>query len=95
MGKRFGIQGFPTLKWFDGKSDTPTDYKSGRDLDALTSFVAEKAGIKAKVKKEAPSDVVVLTDANFESVVNGEKHVLVKFYAVRELAQRLCLEKLR
>ena len=21
LGKRFGVQGFPTLKWFDGKSD--------------------------------------------------------------------------
>src|SRR5690348_2039104 len=26
LGKRFGIQGFPTLKWFDGKSKDPQDY---------------------------------------------------------------------
>ena len=25
--ERFGVQGFPTLKWFDGKSDSPEDYK--------------------------------------------------------------------
>lgn len=81
LGKRFGIQGFPTLKWFDGKSDTPTDYKSGRDLESLVSFISEKAGVKTKAKKEAPSDVVILTDSNFDSVVNGDKHVLVKFYA--------------
>src|SRR4051794_6691381 len=31
LGRRFGVQGFPTLKWFDGKSDTPSDYSSGRD----------------------------------------------------------------
>jgi len=81
LGKRFGVQGFPTLKWFDGRSDTPSDYKSGRDIESLSSFVAEKAGIKVKAKKEAPSNVVVLTDANFDSIVNGDKHVLVKFYA--------------
>jgi len=45
------------------------------------SFISEKAGVKAKAKKEAPSDVVVLTDSNFDSVVNGGKNVLVKFYA--------------
>ncbi|KAF8421098.1 putative disulfide isomerase [Tirmania nivea] len=81
LGKRFGIQGFPTLKWFDGKSDTPTDYKSGRDFESLVSFISEKAGVKTKAKKEAPSDVVVLTDSNFDSIVNGDKNVLVKFYA--------------
>ena len=45
------------------------------------SFISEKAGVKTKAKKEAPSDVVILTDSNFDSVVNGDKHVLVKFYA--------------
>src|SRR5512140_1150152 len=35
LGKRFGIQGFPTLKWFDGKSDEPTDYNGKRDIDSL------------------------------------------------------------
>ena len=30
LGKRFGVQGFPTLKWFDGKSDKPSDYKRYR-----------------------------------------------------------------
>src|ERR1700761_267920 len=39
LGKRFGVQGFPTLKWFDGKSDEPVDYKSGRDLDSLSEFI--------------------------------------------------------
>ena len=39
LGRRFGVQGFPTLKWFDGKSDEPQDYKSGRDLDSLTAFI--------------------------------------------------------
>ena len=45
------------------------------------SFISGEASIKTKVKKEAPSDVVVLTDSNFDSVVNGGKNVLVKFYA--------------
>ena len=48
--------------------------------------MVENAGIKlkSKIKKEAPSNVVTLTDTNFASVVlDQEKDVLVEFYAVR------------
>ncbi|RYO94424.1 hypothetical protein DL762_000520 [Monosporascus cannonballus] len=81
LGKRFGIQGFPTLKWFDGKSDTPTDYNGGRDLESLTSFIAEKTGVKAKRKLEMPSQVEMLTDASFKEIVGSDKNVLVAFTA--------------
>ena len=81
LGRRFGVQGFPTLKWFDGKSDTPTDYQGGRDLESLSSFVAEKTGLKIKTKKAAPSAVEMLTDRSFRAEIGGEKDVLVAFTA--------------
>ncbi|KAF8249561.1 disulfide isomerase [Wilcoxina mikolae CBS 423.85] len=81
LGTRFGVQGFPTLKYFDGKSATPIDYDSKRDLDSLQAFIAKQANVRAKVQKDPPSNVVVLTDSNFDAVVNGEKNVLVEFYA--------------
>lgn len=83
LGQRFGVQGFPTLKYFDGKSATPIDYDSKRDIDSLQAFIAKQAKVKVKAKKEPPSSVVVLTDSNFDAVVNGDKNVLVEFYAVR------------
>lgn len=84
LGKRFGVSGFPTLKWFDGKSADPIPYESGRDLEALQAFVKEKvSGLKLKAKREAPSNVIVLSDANFDKIVHDEKKdVLVEFYAV-------------
>jgi protein disulfide-isomerase A6 len=85
LGKRFGIQGYPTLKYFDGKSATPVAYDSQRDLGSLQEFISKQASVKAKVKKEVPSKVEVLTDSNFNDVVNGEKHVLVEFYAVSSM----------
>ncbi|KAF2453233.1 disulfide-isomerase tigA [Lineolata rhizophorae] len=81
LGKRFGVQGFPTLKWFDGTSDTPTDYKSGRDLESLSNFVSEKTGIKPRAKKTAPSQVVMLDDQSFQKEIGGDKDVLVAFTA--------------
>ncbi|KAL2053043.1 hypothetical protein ABVK25_006680 [Lepraria finkii] len=81
LGKRFGVQGFPTLKWFDGKSDKPEDYSGGRDLESLSGFITEKTGIKMKGKKAIPSAVEMLTDSSFKTEIGGDKDVLVAFTA--------------
>lgn len=81
LGRRFGVQGFPTLKWFDGKSETPEDYNGGRDLESLTKWVTEKTGIKAKSKKAVPSQVEMLNDKTFKTEIGGDKDVLVAFTA--------------
>jgi protein disulfide-isomerase A6 len=81
LGKRFGIQGFPTLKWFDGKSDKPEDYNGGRDLESLTAFITEKTGAKPKKKATVPSSVEMLTDKSFKEQIGGDKDVLVAFTA--------------
>ena len=81
LGKRFGIQGFPTLKWFDGTSDTPEDYKSGRDIDSLRDFITTKTSAKLKKKQELPSSVVMLSDKTFTETIGSDKNVLVAFTA--------------
>lgn len=82
LGKRFGVTGFPTLKWFDGKPGSePEDYKGGRDLESLSNFIIEKTGIKPKAAKKAPSSVVMLDDKAFKEEVGSEKDVLVAFTA--------------
>lgn len=81
LGRQFGVQGFPTLKWFDGKSDTPSDYKSGRDIESLSAFISEKTGLKPKGKKAVPSNVEMLTDSSFKKQIGGDKDVLVAFTA--------------
>ena len=81
LGRKFGVQGFPTLKWFDGKSDKPTDYSGGRDLESLSKFVTEKTGLKPKTKKMAASAVEVLNDRTFKKEIGGDKDVLVAFTA--------------
>lgn len=79
LGKRFDVQGFPTLKYFDGKSDKPEEYNKGRTFDDLTAFITEKVGVKAKKKLELPSSVVMLTDDSFAKTIGGDKNVLVAF----------------
>eukprot|EP00475_Leptophrys_vorax_P005922 TRINITY_DN1359_c0_g1_i1.p1 TRINITY_DN1359_c0_g1~~TRINITY_DN1359_c0_g1_i1.p1 ORF type:complete len:387 (+),score=60.61 TRINITY_DN1359_c0_g1_i1:84-1163(+) len=44
LGEKFGVSGFPTLKWFPAGNKAGEDYNEGRDLDAFVSFINEKAG---------------------------------------------------
>ena len=81
LGKRFGVQGFPTLKWFDGTSDKPIDYESGRDLESLQDFITDKTGLRPRFKRPAPSAVESLTDTTFAQKIGGDKDVLVAFTA--------------
>lgn len=81
LGRRFGVQGFPTLKWFDGKKDVPEDYKGGRDLESLSTFITDKTGIKPRGKKAAPSSVEILNDSSFEELIGGDQDALVAFTA--------------
>lgn len=81
LGKRFGIQGFPTIKWFDGKSDKPEEYNGGRDLESLSSFITEKTGIRPRGAQKEPSKIEMLNDASFKTAVGGDKDVLVAFTA--------------
>lgn len=81
LGRKFGVQGFPTIKFFDGKSDKPQDYSKGRDLESLTSFITDKTGIKAKAVGKVASKVVMLNDKKFNQTIGSEKNVLVAFTA--------------
>ena len=81
LGKDYGVSGFPTLKWFDGKSNKPTDYSGGRDLESLTKFITEKTTLKPKIKGKLPSQVVYLNDQSFKQKVGKDQDVLVAFTA--------------
>ncbi|RUS19467.1 thioredoxin-like protein, partial [Endogone sp. FLAS-F59071] len=86
LGGKFGVTGFPTLKWFPkgvtaAEVDKVEDYKAGRDLDAFASFIKDKTGLRARVKV-VKSDVTSLTTADFDKIVlDKNKDVLVEFYA--------------
>lgn len=78
---KYGVSGFPTIKWFSKGSLEPKDYSGGRTVESLLEFVNKEAGTHVKLTAPA-SDVVVLTQENFDEVVLDEsKDVLVEFYA--------------
>jgi protein disulfide-isomerase A6 len=119
FGSKFGITGFPTLKWFGLQKKNPKNYEGERNTKAIVDFAVNKvqqitkarltgkaetgkagessgssgsagsagsagnkAGEGSKQKASTDKDVVVLTDANFDSLVFGSKDMwLIEFYA--------------
>jgi len=81
LGSKFGVTGFPTLKFFPKGSTEPKEYNGGREASDIVDYVNKEAGSRARIVK-APSAVTVLSPANFDSVVGDKnKDVFVEFYA--------------
>jgi protein disulfide-isomerase A6 len=81
LAGRFGVKGYPTLKWFPAKSQTAEDYNSGRTADDIVEYINSKTGLNRRVKKE-PSAVAHLSVRDFDSIVlDPEVDALVEFYA--------------
>ncbi|KAF8233197.1 disulfide isomerase [Tricholoma matsutake] len=81
LGKKYGVTGYPTLKWFDadGKDEL---YESARDLDSLAAFVTEKSKVKSSIKPPPPDETLVLDAHTFDTVaLDTSKNVLVSFTA--------------
>jgi len=81
LGQKFGVSGFPTIKYFPANSKTAENYEGGRTVADFTDFLNKKAGTNVRIKT-APTSVVILDDSNFDDIVKDEtKDVLVEFYA--------------
>ncbi|KZT69146.1 disulfide isomerase [Daedalea quercina L-15889] len=82
LGQKYGVKGFPTLKWFGPEGGEPEDYQGGREFDDLVNFIATKSGVKSSVKPPAPPAYEILDITTFDdAVINSDKDVLVSFTA--------------
>jgi protein disulfide-isomerase A6 len=79
LGSRFGVQGFPTLKFFPKGSQTPIDYKAGREESDFYAYLEEHTGVRIHKKKERVA-VQSLTSKDFDSVI-AKGNALVEFFA--------------
>eukprot|EP01027_Heterolobosea_sp_BB2_P023834 GEZU01035857.1.p1 GENE.GEZU01035857.1~~GEZU01035857.1.p1 ORF type:complete len:386 (-),score=184.82 GEZU01035857.1:10-1113(-) len=81
LGSKYGVRGFPTIKFFPKGSTEPEEYSGGRSVEDFLSFLSEKTGARLAPKK-APSAVIDLDEYNFDKIVmDPTKDVLVEFYA--------------
>lgn len=54
---RYGVSGFPTLKFFPRNNKAGEDYEGGRDLDDFVAFINEKCGTSRDGKGQLTSKV--------------------------------------
>ena len=47
--EKFGVQGYPTLKYFSDGNMSGEDYQGGRDYDSLKKFIVDKLEVKCNV----------------------------------------------
>jgi protein disulfide-isomerase A6 len=50
LGEKYGVTGFPTLKFFPKSNKAGEDYDGGRDLDDFATFINEKCGTSRDAK---------------------------------------------
>lgn len=83
---RFNISGFPTTLYFQN-GDVKYTYENGNTKDKIIEFLKNPDASHEEVKKkeqdwsDVESEVVHLTDENFDLVIQEEASVLVMFYA--------------
>jgi protein disulfide-isomerase A6 len=81
-GGKYGVTGFPTLKWFPAGGGEPEDYKQARDLDSLAAYVTQMSGVKSKIKPPPPPETLELDYRTFNEVaLDPDRNVLVAFTA--------------
>lgn len=79
--QKYGVRGYPTLKFFPKGKTEPEEYDRGRTADDLVGFLNDRAGAYLKLDKPL-SFVTALTPQTFDDIVmDSSKHVLVEFYA--------------
>ncbi|KAK6143874.1 hypothetical protein DH2020_024222 [Rehmannia glutinosa] len=83
LGEKYGVSGFPTLKFFPKNNKDGEDYDGGRDLDEFVTFINEKSGTSRDAKGQLTSKagIVEVLDnlvKEFLSAKDEEKKAVFK-----------------
>ncbi|TYZ57069.1 hypothetical protein PybrP1_012506 [[Pythium] brassicae (nom. inval.)] len=86
LAKRYGVSGFPTLKYFAPGSDDPEDYSGGRDKESFVTFLNEHAGthrtptggLTAEAGRVKALDVILSASGEITSSVLEQAESLVE-----------------
>jgi len=85
VGKRFGVKGYPTIKYFKN-GEFQFDVSDARDEKKILEFMKDPKEPPPPPPPEAPwadqpSEVFHLGVEDFKPILKKKKHALVMFYA--------------
>ncbi|KAJ1261795.1 hypothetical protein BS78_09G058100 [Paspalum vaginatum] len=64
LAEKYGVSGFPTLKFFPKGNKAGEDYDGGRELDDFVKFINEKCGTSRDSKGQLTSEAGLVTSLN-------------------------------
>ncbi|RCV35791.1 hypothetical protein SETIT_7G268600v2 [Setaria italica] len=64
LAEKYGVSGFPTLKFFPKGNKAGEDYDGGRDLDDFVKFINEKCGTSRDSKGQLTSESGLVASLN-------------------------------
>jgi protein disulfide-isomerase A1 len=71
LAERYGVQGYPTLKWYSGDKDALKEYTGGRTADEIVAWVTKKTGPPATVLADAAALEAFKKDNEVAVVFSG------------------------
>ncbi|GAV86792.1 Thioredoxin domain-containing protein/ERp29 domain-containing protein [Cephalotus follicularis] len=92
VAEKYGVSGYPTLKFFPKGNKAGEDYEGGRDLDDFVNFMNEKSGTSRDAKGQLTSNagIVASLDAlvkEFVAASSEEKKAV--FSRIEEEVEKL------
>ncbi|XP_060167269.1 probable protein disulfide-isomerase A6 [Lycium barbarum] len=92
LAEKYGVSGYPTLKFFPKGNKAGEDYEGGRDLDDFVNFINEKCGTSRDSKGQFTSKAGIVESLDtlvkeFVSATNEEKKTV--FSKIEEEAGKL------
>ncbi|WVY98070.1 hypothetical protein V8G54_030221 [Vigna mungo] len=98
--EKYGVTGYPTLKFFPKSNKVGEDYSGGRSLDDFVAFINEKCGTYRDEKGQLSSKEFVSADDNDKKTVYSQLEEEVKklkgyaasnVFELRKLFRTLCV----
>ncbi|KAL1535048.1 Protein disulfide-isomerase like 2-1 [Salvia divinorum] len=91
LAEKYGVSGYPTLKFFPKNNKAGEDYSAGRDLDEFVTFINEKCGTNRDAKGQLTSKagIVEALDALVKEFISAPEEKKSVFKKLEEEADKL------
>ncbi|KAJ0513857.1 putative protein disulfide-isomerase [Helianthus annuus] len=92
IGEKYGVSGFPTIKFFPKNNKDGEDYEGGRDIDSFVTFINEKCGTSRDAKGQLTSNAGLVKELDTlvkEFVTAGDDEKKALYAKIEEEAGKL------
>lgn len=92
LAEKYGVSGYPTLKFFPKGNKAGEDYDGGRDLDDFVTFINERSGASRDAKGQLTSQAGIIQSLDSlvkEFVSASDEEKKSKYTQLEDEAQKL------